>query len=421
LRSPIAPSTPVTGLPWQDAPADVFAGLHHLDEPIFLDTSGNLPRDAPAPLSLIAAEPTAIFKGSLRSPTDLASLEDHVASHALPAANHPFPLGGLFGSIDYEGDYHFGSYRNILVYDHLAQTWWEVGEPGLSQKRQRQDNSAEPTFGPWKSNLTADEFQRKVQQAQQYIAAGDVYQINLAQRFRASVNGSSLWPTYCRLRKASPAPMAAYLRTSDGGGREILSSSPELFLKFSGRRVQTRPIKGTRPRFIDPAADIRSSHELRTSEKERAELLMITDLLRNDLGRVCDFGTVQVDALARLESLAQVHHLVSTVSGSLRKEVTQLAALASCSPGGSITGAPKKRATEIISELEPDARGFYTGSIGYLGYNGESQFNIAIRTLIREGDRAHYHVGSGIVADSEAVAEYEETLHKAKGLRAAIE
>ena len=157
------------------------------------------------------------------------------------------------------------------------------------------------------------------------------------------------------------------------------------------------------------------------SEKEQSELLMITDLLRNDLGRICELGSVEVEALAQLETLAQVHHLASTISGTLRNEITHPQAIASCSPGGSITGAPKKRAREIITELEGLARGLYTGSIGYFGYNGESQFSIVIRTLIREGNLLHYHVGAGIVADSLPRKEYDETLHKAEGLRLALE
>ena len=161
--------------------------------------------------------------------------------------------------------------------------------------------------------------------------------------------------------------------------------------------------------------------ELQTSPKEIAELVMITDLLRNDLGRVCDFGSVEVREMLRLETLAQVHHLVSVVAGRLAEGTSQIDALAACFPGGSITGAPKKRAMEIISELEGGPRGVYCGAIGYFGYGGESQFNIAIRTIVREADRLSFHVGAGIVADSDPQREYEETLHKAEGIRLALE
>ena len=185
---------------------------------------------------------------------------------------------------------------------------------------------------------------------------------------------------------------------------------------MSGRGVSTRPIKGTRPRFADPQLDERSAYDLLTSQKEIAELVMITDLERNDLGRVCEYGSVHVSELLKLERYAQVFHLVSTVEGRLRDEIDHVEALRLCSPGGSITGAPKKRAMEIIADLETTPRGLYTGAIGYWGWNGESQFSIAIRTLIRDRDHWHFHVGSGIVADSDPIAEYQETLHKAEGI-----
>ena len=324
------------------------------------------------------------------------------------------PLGGWFGTVDYDGEFWFGNYRHLLIYAHQNEQWLEVGGDKLSQSRRQSEALPLPEFGEWSANFTREEFEDRVSRAQEYIAAGDIYQVNLAQRFLAEVTGDSLLPYYAKLRAASPSPMAAYLNT---GEREILSSSPELFLRLSGTHIQTRPIKGTRPRFQNAEDDLRASHELQTSEKEQAELLMITDLLRNDLGKLCEFGSVQVEALAQLETLAQVHHLVSTVSGTLRSGLTHSAALASCSPGGSITGAPKKRAREIIAELETVPRGLYTGALGYFGHNGESQFSIVIRSLIKEGNLAHYHVGSGVVADSQPRLEYEETLHKARGLR----
>jgi anthranilate/para-aminobenzoate synthase component I len=263
------------------------------------------------------------------------------------------------------------------------------------------------------------DFMRAVERAKEWIAAGDIYQVNLAQAFGARVSGEgSLFGLYETLREATPAPMAAWISLA---GREVLSSSPELFLKISGRGIETRPIKGTRPRFRDSDDDRRSAVELQTSPKEISELVMITDLLRNDLGQVCDFGTVEVSRMLELESLAQVHHLVSTVKGSLRPDLDALGALAACFPGGSITGAPKKRAMEIIRELEPVPRGIYCGALGWLGFNGESEFNIAIRTLVREGECLSYHVGAGIVADSVPAEEYVETLHKAEGIRLGVE
>jgi anthranilate/para-aminobenzoate synthase component I len=269
--------------------------------------------------------------------------------------------------------------------------------------------SANLDFSPL---LGRDEFIGMVDSAQEFIAAGDIYQVCLSHPFVAA-GGADPWAFYEMLRKHSPAPHAAFL---DCGDLQIASASPESFLNMSGRHIQTRPIKGTRPRNADQAGDRLSSQELLTSSKEIAELVMITDLERNDLGRVCRYGTVHVPELLRLESYEQVFHLVSTISGELRSDVSHVAALRECFPGGSISGAPKKRAMEIIRALEVHPRGIYTGAIGYFGYNGESRFSIAIRTAIFEPTRSHFHVGAGIVADSIGEKEWEETWHKAEGL-----
>jgi len=264
--------------------------------------------------------------------------------------------------------------------------------------------------------LSAAAFCRMVSQAQEYIAAGDVYQVNLCHRFTAP-SSTDPFSFHAALRDASPAPFAAYV---DIGGRQVASASPECFLTMSGSAIRTRPIKGTRPRRLDPTADEKSAYDLITSAKEIAELIMITDLERSDLGQVCEFGTVHVPELLKLERFAQVFHLVSTVEGRLRPNVDHPAALRACFPGGSITGAPKKRAREIIAELEPEPRGLYTGALGWFGFNGESRFSIAIRTVIFEQGDAHFHVGAGIVADSVPEKEWQETLDKASGiLRAA--
>jgi len=303
------------------------------------------------------------------------------------------------------------------------------------------------------SNLTRAEFIAAVTRAQKYIRAGDIYQVNLSQRLTADTGqlpmeernqparvdarsaGQSSpergersaalamgWAMFERLSTVSPAPFSAYL-DCDSGERcfQIASSSPEQFLRMSGAHIVTRPIKGTRPRDADPTRDAQLAYELQTSAKELAELVMITDLLRNDLGRVCEYGSVQVPELAKLEKFAQVQHLVSTVEGRLKPDVTHFAAFAACFPGGSITGAPKFRAMEIIDELEPISRGPYCGAIGYLGFNRESQLNIAIRTAVCMGEQVHFNIGAGIVADSDPAAEYEETLAKARGFLAALE
>jgi len=369
----------------------------------------------------------------------------------------PFPLGGCFGYWGYDlknfveprlarravhdlelPDCHVGFYDSVVVFDHhLAKTW--VVSTGLKVDGSRDPQAAgerlawwrrllatEPrphsaglarAVAPgWTSTLSRAEFIAAVEAAQRYIRAGDIYQVNLAQRLAAAAPCGA-WEFYERLSAVSPAPFSAFL---DAGEFQIASSSPEMFLRLSGRHVMTRPIKGTRPRSSDPVRDAQLSYELQSSPKELAELLMITDLLRNDLGRVCEYGTVQVPELVRLERFPQVQHLVSTVEGRLWREQTHFSALARCFPGGSITGAPKIRAMDIIDELEPVTRGPYTGCLGYLGFNRESQLSLLIRTAVCMAERIYYHAGAGIVADSVPEAEYDETLAKAAGFLAAL-
>ncbi len=395
------------------SPVEVAARLQHLDGLVFFDTAGHPPSGAMRPISVIAAQPTQVFRGSIYRPDDLTEIRAILAAQSNSTGDLGFPCGGLCGWIDYEGHFTFGEYPEMLIYSHNDQTWW--GSDSLSSQLREVKSSAQ--ISEFTSIIQQDRFIQNVERVKEWIAAGDIYQVNLSQAFTAKITGR-LFSLYEMLREASPAPMAAYLSLD---GREILSSSPETFLKISGRSIETRPIKGTRPRFTNPDEDLRSAYELQTSNKEISELVMITDLLRNDLGQVCEFGSVEVTEMLRLESLAQVHHLVSTITGTLRNEVDALTALTACFPGGSITGAPKKRAMEIIHELEQSPRGVYCGAIGWLGYNGESSFNIAIRTLVRSGDELVYQVGAGIVADSDPQKEYEETLHKAAGIRLAIE
>ena len=378
----------------------------------------------------------------------------------------PFPLGGAFGYWGYDlknftepklprravndlelPDCHVGFYDSLVVFDHrlgkvcIVSTglnadgsrsevrvktqlgFWEIRlqNPVFSRKDAKTQNlerlRAIAPLREISSNLSRDQFISKVQRAQRYIRAGDIYQVNLSQRLTAQCNFTG-WEFFEKLGAVSPAPFSAFLNC---GEFQIASSSPEQFLRMSGSHIQTRPIKGTRPRNADPTRDAQLAYELQTSAKELAELVMITDLLRNDLGKVCEYGSVQVPELAKLEKFAQVQHLISTVEGRLRNDITHFAAFASCFPGGSITGAPKFRAMEIIDELEPISRGPYCGAIGYLGFNRESQLNIAIRTAICRDGSAHFNVGAGIVADSDPAAEYEETLAKAAGFFAALE
>lgn len=397
--------------------ADVAAGLSHLPGLVFFDTSGNVPSRSHAPVSIVAARPVEVIRGSMGSQEDVAALRVAVNGWNAPARSLGFPAGGACGWVDYEGGFCFGIYPEMLVFQHDRQQWWQCGD--LAAEIKAHDGEIQPPrVGEFTASMTAADYEQGVRRIHDYIAAGDIYQVNLTQRFSAEVSGGSLFSLYGYLREETPAPLAVWMQLD---GREVLSSSPETFLRMSGRHIETRPIKGTRPRFDDVQADEASARDLLGSEKENAELIMITDLERNDLGKVCEFGSVRVAEMLALEKLEQVYHLVSTVTGTLRADVDHLEALRAAFPGGSITGAPKKRAMEIIRELEPVPRGLYTGAVGYIGFNGESQFNIPIRTLVREGEELHYHVGAGIVADSDPREEYEETLHKAKGIRLAIE
>ncbi len=396
--------------------------------------------------SLIAPRPSEWISGNLWDPADYARLEEALRRPPVGERAHrgPTPLtpmrGAWAGVIGYEGDFHLGLYADYFVCRHATLEWDHVPvedpryflllqEPGLRPEDFLPLIWHQPARGPgagfsFRSELGGAEFIALVERAQEYIAAGDIYQVNLSHRFSAwaPVAGVDAFGAYQRLRAVSPAPMAAYLELPDG--RDVLCSSMETFLEMEGRAITTCPIKGTRPRTGQPKLDAAAVEQLRLSPKERAELVMITDLERNDLGQVCEYGSVRVPRFLEIEEYAQVFHQVSEVRGTLREGVSHLEALRACFPGGSITGAPKKRAREIIAELEPVPRGLYTGAIGYfgLGENAVSQWNIAIRTMVieppdAEGTRqAHFHVGAGIVADSEPAAEYQETLDKAAGL-----
>ena len=273
-----------------------------------------------------------------------------------------------------------------------------------------------PTTGHFVSSFSKEYYIKTVQKAKEYIAAGDIYQVNLSQRFSTEIDMSP-YDLYLRLRETSPAPFSAYL---DFGKAAVLSSSPERFLKIDGKEVETRPIKGTRPRGRTPEEDERLKKELEQSDKDRAEHIMIVDLERNDLGRVSRYGSVKVKEGMSVETFAQVHHLVSTVSGELKDGMEPVEVIKATFPGGSITGAPKVRAMEIIEELEPIKRGVYTGSIGYIGFDGRMDLNIAIRTVVVKDGKAYFSVGGGIVADSDPEAEYQETLDKARGIMEAL-
>jgi para-aminobenzoate synthetase component 1 len=384
-------------------PLAAASGSHEAPGFVWLDSS----LEERGGLSLLSYEPDLILEGNV---SEWHLLERELERRRREAPDLDIPDGAAIGYFRFDGSYRFGFYDRIHL--HASDGWVGPAPSCVGKPFENTPSEPLPAELDFRSEITRKDYIRMVRRAQEYVKAGDIYQVCLAHRFTADFVGDP-WSLYLALREASPAPHAAYLRLGD---ETVLSSSPECFLKMSGRRISTRPIKGTRPRRRDPEEDEHQAFELRTSPKEIAELVMITDLERNDLGSVCEFGSVSATELLHLERYAQVFHLVSTVEGKLRKEVSQVAALAACFPGGSISGAPKKRALEIIKELEPSPRGLFTGAIGYFGYNGESQFNIAIRTLVIRNGRAIFHVGAGITADSVPEKEWEETLHKAAGI-----
>ncbi len=288
----------------------------------------------------------------------------------------------------------------------------------LRQRRGLPPQMGQISLDGWTSNFTRPEYERVVREVIEKILAGDIFQANLAQRFAAPVPaGFDHFGFYRQLRKRNPAPFSAYL---DRGDFIIASASPERFLKVEGGRVETRPIKGTRGRFMDGVLDSLQSRALTESRKDHAENVMIVDLLRNDLSKVCVPGSVQVPQLCSLETFASVHHLVSTVTGRLREGQNAVDLLAAAFPGGSVTGAPKVRAMEIITQMERHARGPYCGAIGYIGFDGTMDTNIVIRTASFRGGSCVVQAGGGIVTASEPAAEYDETLDKARAIFAAF-
>ena len=462
----------VESIPWEVEPRSLVALLAARPGTVFLESARLMSQRGR--YSFVASDPFMTFRSlgsrcEIRSASDVQvqfgdpwRLLDILLSRfeLLDEIDLPFPLGGCFGYWGYDlknfveprlsrtalcdlelPDCAVGLYDSLVVFDHeLRQSW--VVCTGLAEDGSRSEARACASLSRWRelvagahapsseerrpsnivrplvmeSSLPEAAFIDRVERAQRYIWSGDIYQVNLSQR-RTLLEGVCAWELYEELSALSPAPYAAYFNAGDFA---IVSSSPELFLRMSGSHVVTRPIKGTRPRSPDAIRDAQLSYELQTSAKEMSELVMITDLLRNDLGRVCDYGSIQVPELMQLERYSHVQHLVSTVEGHLRPELTHLAGFAQCFPGGSITGAPKIRAMEIIEELEPVSRGPYTGALGYLGFNRETQLSILIRAAFCTPSATHIHVGAGIVADSIPTKEFEETLAKAAGLEAAL-
>ncbi|RTE87531.1 MULTISPECIES: aminodeoxychorismate synthase component I [Gammaproteobacteria] len=364
------------------------------------------------------------------------SLENEsLESTSMENSDLPF-LGGALGYIGYDmgrtierlptkakhdinlPDACFGIYQRALVLDHKHQKVFAVSPKQSTRDSeiefwqtpyQQESSDSFQLTSAWQSNMTQPEYEKQFEQIIEYLKAGDAYQINFAQRFQASFQGSS-WSAYCHLRSHNKAPFSGYIQLNDGA---VLSLSPERFVKVTdNKHVQTRPIKGTRPRGSSEKQDQAEAQALLASEKDRAENLMIADLLRNDMSRVCMPGTVHVPELFKLESFPAVHHLVSTVVGELNPNYSAFDLMRAMFPGGSITGAPKVRAMEIIEELEPHRRSVYCGSLAYFSRHGRADSSITIRTLCTTEGHIYCWAGGGIVIDSTAEIEYRETFDK---------
>ncbi|MCP1479923.1 para-aminobenzoate synthetase component 1 [Pseudomonas chlororaphis] len=432
-------------LPYRTNPAEYFAAIRHAPGAVLLD-SGR-PSAERGRYDLLSAWPRAQL-AVLKDESGEDFLQrlrlnlDQLGQAAIPA---PYQLpfaGGLIGYLSYDFGRHlerlpsqalddlqlpdarFGLYDWALISDHQQRTSQLVFHPALAAtERQRLIDlfgqapaGAHDSFklsGPMLPDLSTAQYQQAFERIQAYIQAGDCYQVNFAQRFRAPCAGDP-WVAYCALRAACPTPFSGFQSLSEGGA--VLSLSPERFVRISERQVETRPIKGTRPRSQDAAEDAANAAELLASPKDRAENLMIVDLLRNDLGRTCRIGSVRVPELFSLESYPNVHHLVSSVTGELADDKDALDLIAGSFPGGSITGAPKIRAMQIIDELEPTRRGLYCGSLLYLDVRGEMDSSIAIRSLLVKDGQVCCWGGGGIVADSDWQAEYQESITKVKVL-----
>ncbi len=437
-------------LPYTTNPAEYFARIRHAPGAVLLDSGW--PSADRGRFDLLSAWPSEylLVQSGENGSAFLQRLRDSL--DRLGAAKLPeeclLPFaGGLIGYLAYDfgrrleplpaqalddlqlPDARLGVYAWALISDHQQATTQLMFHPSLANaERERllalftqpsfEETTVEETgrfklTGAFKANLSASDYRHAFERIQAYIHAGDCYQVNFAQRFQAQYQGDP-WAAYCALRSACPTPFSGYQALPDGNA--LLSLSPERFVRVSDRQVETRPIKGTRPRGADAAEDSAYADELLASAKDRAENLMIVDLLRNDLGRSCRIGSVKVPELFSLESYPNVHHLVSSVTGELADDKDPLDLIAGSFPGGSITGAPKIRAMQIIDELEPTRRGLYCGSLIYLDVRGEMDSSIAIRSLLAKDGQISCWGGGGIVADSDGEAEYQESMTKVRVL-----
>ncbi len=461
--SPQAPDSDTTSacltrlpLSYQKDSLNLFRNLRQLALPVWLD-SGAHQGFEDGRFDILSADPIEVIK-TFGKETSTQTLDTHSSEYLtknstssnpfdavsaalsqLPSIDEPeLPFtGGAMGFFGYHLNQHLeklpavkdkdlslpdmqvGIYDWAIIQDHQQHQGWLVFLPSVDQERRRgiQQRIAQAApnqdsnnfyINELGSNHQVESYREIIAKIQAYIRAGDVYQVNFAQRFIAKYQGDP-FSAYQLLRQALPAPYSGFMELEHGA---ILSHSPELFIQLDGQQVCTKPIKGTRPRGEDPLSDQRNIASLIASPKDRAENLMIVDLLRNDLGKHCVPGSISAPDLFSLRSFKNVHHLVSTVTGTLRPNSTAIQLLRDSFPGGSITGAPKVRAMQIINELEQQERSAYCGSLGYISCNGKMTTNVAIRTLVANGESIVAWGGGGIVADSDADAEYRECLDK---------
>ncbi|MFH1722796.1 MAG: aminodeoxychorismate synthase component I [Candidatus Altiarchaeota archaeon] len=428
-------------------PAQLFTPMSSIEGSFFLDSS--LPGGRLGRYSFFGGKPSKKFVSKGEEVTlneepigdsPFEAFQRLLSEHRLlPHERFPFLAGGVgFFSYDLKNilypdsadetrddlsipDIYFSFHDHVFIFEHKTGELFLYSAPWgdeSGRKTMLELISQETEFG-WfstspnlKSNFSKEEYIGAIEKVRDYIRKGDIYQANISHRLQTKFKGDP-YGLYHRLRNLNPASFSVFLNCGDF---HVLSSSPERFLRRIGDQIETRPIKGTRPRGRGEKEDELLKSELTDSQKDHAEHLMIVDLERNDLGRVCEFGSVKVSEYAALESYATVHHLVSTVEGRLRRDISETDILKATFPGGSITGAPKVRSMEIIEELEPTKRGVYTGSIGYVGFDGRIDLNIAIRTMVVKEGSAYFQVGGGIVIDSDPESEYQETWDKGEAL-----
>ncbi|MDR5898592.1 aminodeoxychorismate synthase component I [Halomonas vilamensis] len=450
----MATALSISALPYHPDPLAFFAQLRQRPGAVLLDSGRPLAAgrydimssDPLATLNVDTQGDSSIESHALTPPETLGDVFTQQAwlleqlNVEAPKSALPF-TGGLMGYWGYDlgreaqlvasqrpastklPQARLGLYDWAITLDHVAQKAWLIASDARREQVNNwlaQPSPDSPAFSlttRFQAEMTQADYLERFARVQDYIRAGDCYQINLAQRFSAGFTGDT-WAAYLRLRHATPTPFSGFMAWDD---KAVLSLSPERFIQSRFGAVETRPIKGTRARGRSPSEDLALAQALLTSSKDRAENVMIVDLLRNDLGRVCQPGSIRVPQLCELESYPNVHHLVSVVQGELSPTHSPLALLKAAFPGGSITGAPKIRAMQIIDELEPCQRSVYCGCLGYVDARGSMDTSIAIRTVIADGDTLHLWGGGGLVADSEGEAEYTETLDKIRHLISSLE